>query len=132
MMQLMPETAKQIAKELSQRYSRSRLLSDPNYNIRLGSSYLEQMLERFDGASPLALAAYNAGPHRVDRWVRTFGDPRAGEIAMLDWIETIPFGETRNYVHRVLEAVPVYRQLLSDTQLAKTGTSLLTVQARTQ
>ncbi|MDA0786818.1 MAG: lytic transglycosylase domain-containing protein [Proteobacteria bacterium] len=121
MMQLMPGTAQQIAKGLSEPYSRSRLLTDPGYNIRLGRGYLQQMLERFDGSAPLALAAYNAGPHRVARWVREYGDPRTGDIEMLDWIETIPFSETRNYVQRVLEAVPVYRHLLSDTQLAETG-----------
>jgi soluble lytic murein transglycosylase len=122
MMQLMPATAQQIAKGLSEPYSKSRLLTDPGYNIRLGGGYLGQMLKRFDGSAPLALAAYNAGPHRVVRWVREYGDPRIGEIDMLDWIETIPFSETRNYVQRVLESVPVYRHLLSDTQLAETGT----------
>ncbi|MBT5943625.1 MAG: lytic transglycosylase domain-containing protein, partial [Rhodospirillaceae bacterium] len=121
MMQLMPATAQQIAKGLSEPYSRTRLLTDPGYNIRLGGGYLEQMLKRFNGSAPLALAAYNAGPHRVIRWVRENGDPRTGEIDMLDWIETIPFSETRNYVQRVLESVPVYRHLLSDTQLAETG-----------
>jgi len=125
MMQLMPATAQQIAKGLSEPYSRSRLLTDPGYNIRLGGGYLEQMLTRFDGSAPLALAAYNAGPHRVIRWVREYGDPRAGEIDMLDWIETIPFNETRNYVQRVLEAVPVYQHLLSDTQLAEVGSAPL-------
>lgn len=121
MMQIMPGTAQLIAKGLSEPYNRSRLLTDPSYNIRLGGGYLAQMLERFDGSAPLALAAYNAGPQRVVRWVRDFGDPRTGDIDMLDWIETIPFSETRNYVQRVLEAVPVYRYLLSDTQLAETG-----------
>ncbi|MBT6404653.1 MAG: lytic transglycosylase domain-containing protein [Rhodospirillaceae bacterium] len=121
MMQLMPATAQQVAKGLSEPYNRSRLLTDPGYNIRLGGGYLEQMLKRFNGSAPLALAAYNAGPHRVIRWVRENGDPRTGEIDMLDWIETIPFSETRNYVQRVLESVPVYRHLLSDTQLAETG-----------
>ena len=127
MMQLMPGTAKQIAGTLSEPYSRTRLLTDPGYNIRLGGGYLGQMLERFDGAAPLALAAYNAGPHRVVRWIREYGDPRTGDIDMLDWIETIPFSETRNYVQRVLEAVPVYRHLLSDTQLAETGTPPLLI-----
>lgn len=122
MMQLLPATAQQVAKGLSEPYSRSRLLTDPGYNIRLGGGYLEQMLERFDGSPPLALAAYNAGPRRVVRWLRENGDPRTGNIDMLDWIETIPFSETRNYVQRVLESVPVYRHLLSDTQLAEAGT----------
>ena len=132
MMQLMPATAQQIAKGLSEPYSRSRLLTDPGYNIRLGGGYLAQMLKRFDGSAPLALAAYNAGPHRVVRWVKEFGDPRTGDIQMLDWIETIPFSETRNYVQRVLEAVPVYRHLLSDTQLAETGITPLFNQGQGQ
>ena len=132
MMQLMPGTARQIAKGLSEPYNSTRLLSDPGYNILLGSGYLEQMLERFEGSTPLALAAYNAGPHRVVRWVHDFGDPRRGEISMLDWIETIPFSETRNYVQRVLEAVPVYRHLLSDAQLAETGATPLLIRGDSQ
>jgi soluble lytic murein transglycosylase len=119
MMQLIPATAERVAQSLELPYSKRKLLYDPDYNIRLGSTYLAQMLERFDGSVPLALAAYNAGPHRVVRWVREYGDPRSGQIDMLDWIETIPFTETRNYVQRVLENVPVYRYLLSETQLAE-------------
>lgn len=126
MMQLMPATAQRVAKELSLSYSRAKLITDPAYNIRLGGSYLERMLKRFEDSAPLALAAYNAGPHRVLRWIREYGDPRTDEIDMLDWIETIPFSETRNYVQRVLEAVPVYRHLLSNTQLAAIGTTPLT------
>jgi soluble lytic murein transglycosylase len=118
MMQLMPETAQRVADTLDLSYSRARLLSDPDYNIRLGSTYLARMLDRFDGTVPLALAAYNAGPHRVSRWIREFGDPRTDDIDMIDWIETIPFSETRNYVQRVMESVAVYRHLLDETQLA--------------
>lgn len=126
MMQLMPATAKRVAKDLSVPYSRLKLIEDPGYNIRLGGAYLDRMLDRFGGSAPLALAAYNAGPHRVTRWIREYGDPRTKAIDMLDWIETIPFRETRNYVQRVMEAVPVYRHLLNDTQLAATGSAPLT------
>ena len=68
-----------------------------------------EMLDRFDNSLPLAVAAYNAGPHRVDEWLPENGDPRVGPIDMIDWIELIPFNETRNYVQRVLENVVVYR-----------------------
>lgn len=118
MMQLMPATAKIVARSLKQPYSRDRLFSDPDYNILLGSTYLGMMLERFDGAVALALAAYNAGPHRVERWLKEYGDPRTGEISIIDWMESIPFDETRDYVQRVLEAVPVYTQLLKDKRWA--------------
>jgi soluble lytic murein transglycosylase len=121
MMQLIPGTAKRVSKTLSLPYSRSKLTADPQYNIRLGRAYLGQMLERFAGSAPLALAAYNAGPGRVDRWLRQYGDPRTGRIDMIDWIESIPFSETRNYVQRVSEAVPIYRHLLSGAQIADVG-----------
>lgn len=121
MMQLLPGTAKQVSKSLSLRYSRDKLTTDPNYNIRLGQAYLAQMLKRFAGSHPLAFAAYNAGPHRVDRWLKQYGDPRAGDIEMINWIESIPFAETRNYVQRVSEAATVYRYLLSGVQLAEVG-----------
>ncbi|MDE0779957.1 MAG: lytic transglycosylase domain-containing protein [Alphaproteobacteria bacterium] len=118
MMQLLPGTAKQVSKSLSIPYTRAKLTTDPNYNIRLGQAYLAQMLDKFFGSPPLALAAYNAGPHRVDRWLKKFGDPRTGQINMVDWIESIPFHETRNYVQRVSEAATVYRYLLSGVQVA--------------
>jgi soluble lytic murein transglycosylase len=79
--------------------------------MRLGSAYLDQMIGRFGGTWPFAIAAYNAGPGRVDEWLQTYGDPRQGRPAMLDWMEQIPFGETRNYVQRVMENVAVYRAL---------------------
>jgi soluble lytic murein transglycosylase len=85
------------------------LLDDPSHNMRLGLGYLEQMLNRFGGALPLAVAAYNAGPARVEEWLGTLGDPRGVDVAMLDWMEMIPFNETRNYVQRVIENMPVYR-----------------------
>lgn len=125
MMQLMPGTAKQVSRAMSLPYTRDKLTTDPSYNIRLGQTYLAQMLDRFAGSPPLALAAYNAGPHRVDRWLKKFGDPRTGQVDMIDWIESIPFSETRNYVQRVSEAATVYRYLLSGAQIAEVGTTPL-------
>ncbi len=118
LMQLMPPTARRIARSMRLSYSTRRLIADPDYNVRLGSAYLREMLDRFDGSYPLALAAYNAGPQRVARWLRKFGDPRRSEVDMIDWIERIPFAETRNYVQRVLEALHIYRVRLVGTQVA--------------
>jgi soluble lytic murein transglycosylase len=122
MMQLMPATAKRVARAAGQPYSRARLLDDPRYNIQLGTAYLDSMLSKFDDTPALALAAYNAGPSRVNRWIKQMGDPRTGEIALIDWIESIPFGETRNYVQRVLESETVYRELLLNEQIASMPT----------
>ena len=110
LMQLLPATAQAVAKNLGLRHHRApMLLADPLHNMRLGAGYLEQMLNRFGGALPLAVAAYNAGPGRVEEWLGTLGDPRGVDVPMLDWLEMIPFTETRNYVQRVIENMPVYR-----------------------
>lgn len=113
LMQLMPGTAQMMAQKLGLPYDPSRLTSDPAYNVALGSQYLSDMLQRFGGSYELALAAYNAGPANVQRWLQSAGDPRSGKIDLLDWIELIPFRETRNYVQRVMEGVAVYRERLS-------------------
>jgi soluble lytic murein transglycosylase len=86
---------------------------DPAYNVALGAQYLGEMLGKFGGSYELALAAYNAGPNRVSRWLESIGDPRSGAIDMVDWIELIPLRETRNYVQRVMEGVAVYRDRLN-------------------
>lgn len=114
LMQLMPATAKQVARQLNLKYSKSELLDNPTYNAMLGSAYLGDLITEFNGSYVMAVAGYNAGPHRVNRWVKEYGDPRLGEIAWVDWIELIPFSETRNYVQRVLEAVPIYREQLGE------------------
>ncbi len=118
LMQLMPATAKRVAKTLRVRYTRSLLISDPRYNAKLGSHYLQTLVNKYDGSYFLALAAYNAGETRVRRWVRQWGDPRSGEIDAVDWIELIPFSETRNYVQRVMEGLQVYRSKLSKQSYA--------------
>ncbi len=113
LMQLMPGTARLMARQLGLTYSAPRLTQDWKYNATLGQGYLAGLIDRFGGSYVLAAAGYNAGPNRVDEWIATFGDPRRGTDAMLDWIETIPFYETRNYVMRVMEALHVYRARLS-------------------
>jgi len=99
----MPETARQVG-------GQAAALTDPPTNMRLGVVYLQGLLAQFDGTVPYAVAAYNAGPHRVQSWIETNGDAAASgrNDDMLDWIEQIPFAETRNYVQRVLENRAVY------------------------
>jgi len=118
MMQLMPATASHIAKVLHLPFSERRLLTDSHYNITLGRHYLDDLLGDFSGSYVLAIAAYNAGPSRVHQWIRDYGDPRAKNADVIDWIESIPLGETRNYVQRVLENLQVYRLRLGDHGLA--------------
>ncbi len=113
MMQLMTYTAKLVAKQAKLPYSKSRLRSDPFYNIKLGSYYLTGLLEEYEGSYPFALAAYNAGPRRVKYWKKINGNPQKGKISYVDWIELIKFKETRNYVQRVLENINVYRYMLA-------------------
>lgn len=119
LMQLMPDTAKRTAPDAGVDYDRDRLLSDWRYNAALGRTYLAQMLTEFGGSVPLAVAAYNAGPQRVAEWIRRFGDPRRNQIDVIDWVETIPFAETRNYVQRVLEARAVYQHRLTGAPVAQ-------------
>ena len=118
LMQLMPSTAKRISKRIGMKYTRSKLGTDGQYNMKIGQSYLSQMLKGFDGSYILALAAYNAGPGRSRRWVKQNGHPKDTDVDAIDWVELIPFDETRNYVQRILEGVQVYRALLTDTEIA--------------
>jgi soluble lytic murein transglycosylase len=90
-------------------FSRGRLTDDPDYNVRLGQAYLSELLDQFDGSYILALAAYNAGPNRAKSWIGLYGDPRDPSVDPINWIERIPFTETRNYVQRILESLVVYR-----------------------
>ena len=111
LMQLMPATAREQAGKLGRSYMRSALISDPQYNMLLGNAYFQRMLRYYNGSHPLAIAAYNAGPGNVNKWLRRNGDPRTGTIAWVDWIERIPIFETKNYVQRVIENAVVYEAL---------------------
>ncbi len=108
LMQLMPATAKAEAARLGITHDTAWLFSKPEHNVRLGQSYLNRMLDRYDGSLPLAIAAYNAGPGNVDEWLMTIGDPRQTGND-LEWMENIPFKETRSYVQRVLENYTIYQ-----------------------
>ncbi len=118
MMQLMKYTAKLVAKQAKLPYSISRLTSDPEYNIQLGSYYIDSLLDMYDGTLPFAIAAYNAGPNRVKTWRRVNGDPIKKEIDYITWIELIRFEETRNYVQRVLENINVYKYMINKTPVS--------------
>ncbi|PPR33237.1 MAG: Soluble lytic murein transglycosylase [Alphaproteobacteria bacterium MarineAlpha6_Bin5] len=109
MMQIMPATANIVSKELKLNYSKKRLTSDVQYNVSLGSYYLYSLIEDYDSYL-LALIGYNAGPRRVKRWIKKFGDPRKENVDYDSWIEKIPIKETRLYVKIVLSNLQVYRQ----------------------
>ena len=124
LMQIMPQTARRVARRLRVPYSRRRLTRDPTYNLRLGQAYLADVLADYDGSLILALAAYNAGPLRVERWLRQYGDPGPNIYEAIDWIESIPFRETRAYVQRVLENLIVYRGRENGLKMALTLAAL--------
>ena len=110
LMQLMPFTAKKVAQDLKIKYFKNRLTTNPQYNILLGTTYINEMLVKFKNSLPLALAAYNAGPNRVKIWLKRYGDPRSGKISYVDWIESIPITETRFYVQKVLSNLRIYQK----------------------
>ena len=110
LMQIMPATARLLSKVTNVEFSREKLTKDKDYNLALGSYYISDLDDLF-GSHYLAFAAYNAGPHRVEKWIKTYGDPRRKQIDAIDFIELIPFHETRNYVQRVSENINVYEYL---------------------
>ena len=118
LMQLMPYTAKLVAKQAKLPYSRSRLTTDAEYNINLGSHYIAGLILEYDGAYPFAIAAYNAGPKRVRYWKKINKNPQKNQVDYIDWIELIKFKETRNYVQRVLENYNVYRYILEQKPIS--------------
>jgi soluble lytic murein transglycosylase len=117
LMQLMPPTARDTADKAGLTYDFDRLTSDPEYNIMLGSTFFARMLDNYGGNYVLAVAAYNAGPGNVRKWLTANGDPRMPGVDVIDWIEAIPFSETRGYVQRVLENAVVYDTLNPSTAL---------------
>ena len=123
LMQFVPRTAQLEARRQGLPYRTSWLTDDPGYNMTLGGAHLDTLLGQFNGSYIMTAAAYNAGASRPQRWVNEYGDPRAGEVDPVDWVEFIPFSETRNYVQRVLENTQVYRHRLSgepeDIQLSQ-------------
>ena len=117
LMQLMPQTAAKLAKALKVAFKKkdnlnTQLTHNPDLNVKLGAAYLGDLLNDFNGSYVLSVAAYNAGPARIRKWVKDMGDPRQPDVDAVDWIESIPFSETRNYVERVLEGTQIYRRKL--------------------
>jgi soluble lytic murein transglycosylase len=112
LMQVLPGTGKQIAKKFGFAFDRNRMLSDPSYNAQLGAAELGDVLASYRGSYILSFVAYNAGRGRVKQWIEKYGDPRDPNVDPIDWVERIPFSETRNYVQRVLENMQVYRAQL--------------------
>jgi len=111
LMQLMPGTAAEQAGKIGLSYNAAALMSDPGFNITLGDSFFGRMMTYYNGSYPLAVAAYNAGPGNVNKWLRANGDPRTGSVEWIEWLERIPIAETRNYVQRVLENAVVYEAM---------------------
>ena len=109
-MQVLPGTAKETAKKIGRSYDLASLTADPGYNLLIGTAYFSELSKQFDGSMILAVAAYNAGPGNVRKWLDTLGDPRQSNVDPIDWVERIPFSETRSYVQRVTENWQVYRQ----------------------
>jgi peptidoglycan lytic transglycosylase len=116
MMQMINSTARTTARRARMPYQRTWLTGDPEYATKLGAQHINDLLIQFDGSYIMVAAAYNAGGHRVRQWNKTYGDPRTGQISPIDWIESIPFSETRNYVQRVMENQQVYRARLNNNQ----------------
>ena len=114
-MQIKPSTAREVAGNVGLSGDIRNLLRNRETNVLMGAAYLSERLEEFSGSYVLAIAAYNAGPRRVTEWLAEIGDPRDPHVDPINWIEQIPFGETRNYVMRVLEALTVYRIRTSGT-----------------
>jgi soluble lytic murein transglycosylase len=112
LMQLMPATAKLIARQYKVDYDQEKLTGDPGYNVMLGAAHLGDLVKKFKGSYLLALAAYNAGPRHAVNWTKRFGDPRQSEVDPVDWIESIPFTETRFYIQKVLQNNQIYRARL--------------------
>jgi soluble lytic murein transglycosylase len=118
LMQLIPSTAQLQARRIGMTYERAALTSDPQYNMTLGSSHLGDLIDDFNGSYVLAAAAYNAGSHRAREWIGDWGDPRSRSVDVVDWVELIPFAETRNYVQHVMENLQVYRYRLAGEPVA--------------
>jgi soluble lytic murein transglycosylase len=116
-MQLMYTTANKVARKLGIKLHWQDLTKQPHTNIKIGSAYLSSVLKRFKGNYILALAGYNAGPDKAEEWVKVYGDPDSKEVDIVDWIESIPYGETRGYIQRITETLPIYAERLGKKSL---------------
>jgi soluble lytic murein transglycosylase len=118
LMQMLPSTAARTARRFGLPFNPALLTSDPAANARLGAAHLGELMAEYGGSYVLTFAAYNAGDGRVREWINAYGDPRQPGTDVVDWVERIPFSETRNYVQRVMENLQVYRARLSGNRAA--------------
>ena len=125
LMQVMPKTGAEMASDIGIAFDQSRMTTDWRYNVELGNTYLTELGERFGGNPVLMSLAYNAGPSRAERWMERLGDPRKSGVDIIDWVEMIPFDETRNYVMRVTESLPIYRARLGKDPLPEPFSKML-------
>jgi soluble lytic murein transglycosylase len=125
LMQVMPKTGAEMAGDIGIAFDQSRMTTDWRYNVELGNTYLTELGERFGGNPVLMSLAYNAGPSRAERWMERLGDPRKSGVDIIDWVEMIPFDETRNYVMRVTESLPIYRARLGKDPLPEPFSKML-------
>jgi soluble lytic murein transglycosylase len=109
LMQVTPGTGRVIARRLGVTFNAQKLLSDPTYNAQMGAAEIGDLVRDYDGNHVLAFVGYNAGRGRVKEWIARYGDPRDPSVDVVDWVERIPFTETRNYVQRVMENMQIYR-----------------------
>jgi soluble lytic murein transglycosylase len=124
LMQVTPEAGRDTAKRFNVRYDWKRMVNDPVYNTQMGAAEVAALLQEYRGSYIMSFAGYNAGRGRVQTWVARYGDPRAAEVDAIDWVERIPFSETRNYVQRVMENLQVYRVRLGESTAAALGPDL--------
>ena len=117
LMQMLPATAKRTAKKIGVRYSKAKLTRDPKYVVNLGSAHLKSLIDKFGGSYIMTFAAYNAGAGRLPDWINRFGDPRTRRVSAIDWVERIPFTETRNYVMKLMENLQVYEARIHNRPL---------------
>ena len=129
-LQVMPLTARHICRDYKISCDIPRLMKDAAYNTMLGSAYISDRMDEFNGSYILAIAGYNAGPGRAREWIREFGDPRDPRVDPIDWIHRIPIEETRNYVQKVLSNIQIYRARLGETDAVRLNADLRRV-ART-
>ena len=120
-MQILPATAATTARRAGAPFNFGRLIADPAYNLQLGAAFLGQLIDDEGGSLEMALAAYNAGAGRVAQWTAAYGDPRSGAVDLVDWVERIPFDETRDYVERVSENLAIYRARLAAAEAGQGG-----------
>jgi len=118
LMQLMPRTARAVARQHKVRYRKNRLTSDPSYNMMLGAAHLRDLLDKYSSSYILSLVAYNAGGGRVTKWTEQFGDPRNADVDPIDWVEQVPFTETRLYIQKILTTMQIFRSRLNGPDTA--------------